>query len=269
MIDIRTHVRTEEALPACHDVDVLFEDRHRAESFGADAALYHRVRPRYPVALIDHLVGDGTPAVLDVGCGTGIASGLLAERGCAVLGVEPDARMAAVAREQGITVEVSPFEEWDPRGRTFDLVTCAQAWHWVAPRRGVERAARVLGPGGRIALFWNLGEPTGPVAAELRAVYERLAPEFQNERHTERWIRADRELREADGFGEPAMHEWSWERAYTTGEWLGHLMSHSDHRVLDEERRSVLLAELARVIDDRGGTVTVAYDTRLVEAVAV
>lgn len=86
---------------------MLYEDRERAESFGETAALYDRARPGYPVELIDLLVCEGAPRVLDVGAGTGIASALLAARGCDVLGVELDRRMAAVAEARGITVEVA------------------------------------------------------------------------------------------------------------------------------------------------------------------
>jgi protein-L-isoaspartate O-methyltransferase len=60
---------------------MLFEDRARAESFGAAAALYDRARPSHPSALIEALIADGSRRVLDIGCGTGIASALLAERG--------------------------------------------------------------------------------------------------------------------------------------------------------------------------------------------
>jgi predicted TPR repeat methyltransferase len=89
---------------------MLFEDRARAESFGVTAALYDQARPAYPPALVDALIADGSRRVLDVGCGTGIASALLADRGCTVLGVEVDARMAEVARAKGIEVEVGRFE---------------------------------------------------------------------------------------------------------------------------------------------------------------
>jgi predicted TPR repeat methyltransferase len=73
---------------------MLFEDRSRAESFGAVARLYDRARPSYPLALIDFLLADGARRVLDVGCGTGIAGELFAARGCSVTGVEIDPRMA-------------------------------------------------------------------------------------------------------------------------------------------------------------------------------
>jgi predicted RNA methylase len=97
---------------------MLFDDRTRAESFGAVAELYDRARPSYPPELIDTLLEDAPRHVLDVGCGTGIASTLLAAGGADVLGIEVDARMAEVARTKGLAVEVSSFEQLGrPRSR--------------------------------------------------------------------------------------------------------------------------------------------------------
>ena len=87
----------------------------RSRSFGEDAEQYDRARPSYPTEVID-AVCEGARRVLDVGCGTGIASRLFAARGVDVLGVEADDRMAAVARRHGIEVEVSTFESWSAEG---------------------------------------------------------------------------------------------------------------------------------------------------------
>ena len=90
--------------------------------FDQEAERYDRSRPSYPDALIDELL-DPEPAgldVLDVGCGTGIASRQMAERGAKVLGVEVAPRMAEIARSHGIDVENGAFEEWDAAGRTFE-----------------------------------------------------------------------------------------------------------------------------------------------------
>ena len=82
--------------------------RARAGSFGMDAEAYDRHRPSYPAVVVDVLLAGDTHAVVDVGCGTGKLGRLLAERGADVVGVEPDERMAEVARRHGLAVEVSP-----------------------------------------------------------------------------------------------------------------------------------------------------------------
>ncbi|WP_217628880.1 class I SAM-dependent methyltransferase [Micromonospora yangpuensis] len=101
--------------------------RQVAESFGVDPARYDRCRPGYPDELIRRIVaGTAGSRLLDVGCGTGIVARQLQSAGCAVLGVEPDARMAAWARERGLDVEVATFEEWEPAGRRFDGIVAGQ-----------------------------------------------------------------------------------------------------------------------------------------------
>jgi SAM-dependent methyltransferase len=134
--------------------------RQVAESFGADAERYDRGRPSYPGALVERIVAASPgPDVLDAGCGTGIAARQFQAAGCRVLGVDPDARMAGLARRSGIAVEVATFEAWDPAGRRFDAVIAAQAWHWVDPVAGAAKAALALRPGGRLAVFWNAFQP--------------------------------------------------------------------------------------------------------------
>ena len=87
----------------------------RSKLFDQEAERYDRCRPTYPDVLIDELLGPepARQAVLDVGCGTGIASRQMAERGAKVLGVEVAPRMAEIARGHGIDVELSAFEDWD------------------------------------------------------------------------------------------------------------------------------------------------------------
>jgi SAM-dependent methyltransferase len=79
------------------------------------------------------------PEVLDVGCGTGIVARQFHAAGCRVLGIDVDARMAGLARQTGIAVEVASFEDWDLGGRALDAVVAGQTWHWIDGAAGVRQ----------------------------------------------------------------------------------------------------------------------------------
>lgn len=149
----------------------LHTNRQRANSFGGAADNYDAFRPRYPEQLIDDVLFPGARRVLEGGAGTGIASMQMIERGADLLAVEPDARMASVARAKGIPVELSTFEEWDPAGRRFDRVVFAASFHWVDPVVALPKIREILDDGGKLALIWNRLRPTNPTRAEFESVY--------------------------------------------------------------------------------------------------
>ncbi len=249
----------------------MFEDRSRAESFGAVARLYDRARPTYPPALVDALLTGGARTVLDVGCGTGIAGALVATRGCEVLGVEIDPRMAEVARSKGLEVEIASFESWDDRGRRFDLMICAQAWHWINPRAGAGKAAEVLAAGAGIALFWNFGHPPGHVHERLDPIYRRLEPDLRTSSVIfgdpgSRIEVTETGLLESGRFNAIAVRRFPWSKRYSTETWLENLSTQSNHQALSEPRLHELLAAVREAIDGVGGTFEMSYETLLVQA---
>jgi SAM-dependent methyltransferase len=248
----------------------MHEDRARALSFGGVASLYDKARPSYPPALIDALMAFSPRRVLDVGCGTGKASRLLAERGCDVLGVEPDPAMAAIARGRGITVEEATFETWEPGGRMYDLIVSGQAWHWVDPELGVVMAASLLHPGGHLGVFWNRGRPDSAPAAALEEVYRRLAPEIAKTTVTIKPSEEPhdrlREFAHGNLFSDIEARAFPWETTYDRGSWTELIATHSDHVRLPEAQRRALLDAVGDAIDSLGGTMTYHYSTLLVLA---
>lgn len=156
--------------------------------FNEAPALYDRVRPGYPDELFADLVAitrmGERSSVLEVGCGTGQATRCLAGLGCSVTAVEPGAGMAVLARQRlatfgNVNVEESTFEEWEDRGRRFDVLVAASAWHWVDPSIGWRRAHDVLCSGGWMALLGNVvvRRPDEPeVYAETADLHERFSP---------------------------------------------------------------------------------------------
>ncbi len=137
-----------------------FAERRTAE-FDAAALDYDRFRPRYPERLFDDIVDlaglrAGARGV-EIGAGTGIATGPLIERGIDLIPVEPSPAMAAVGRRRlGDQARwfVGRFEDLELE-EPVDLVVACNSWHWVEPAIGLERAAAALRPGGSIALVWT------------------------------------------------------------------------------------------------------------------
>lgn len=176
------------------------EKSRQAASFGAAADAYERGRPPYPPEAVDWLVPDAARAVVDLGAGTGKLTRALRAPGRELVAVEPSAGMreqfaralagsptARRARVGGAprllagTAEAIPLPD-----ASADAVVCAQAWHWVDPERAVPEAARVLRPGGRLALVWNSRDESVPWVAELGRILRDYAAAPTEDRQTDR-----------------------------------------------------------------------------------
>jgi SAM-dependent methyltransferase len=234
--------------------------------------LYDRVRPGYPDELFADLVAitgmDEGSSVLEVGSGTGQATRSLAALGRSVTAVEPGVDMAAVARRRlaafgNVTVETSTFERWDDRGRRFDVLLAASAWHWVDPSIGWRRAHDVLRPGGWMALLGNVvvrrpGEPE--VYAETADLHERFSPGNPGWGHPplEDDVRTTDEgwglFDDAGGLFGPTMVRWYPTVQWFTGDGFADLLrSTSLYRGLDPDVREPLLDAIAGRIRRRMG----------------
>lgn len=248
-----------------------------AESFGTDAERYDRARPRYPDALVERIVAasPGTD-VLDVGCGTGIAARQFQAAGCRVLGVEPDERMADLARRLGVGVHTAAWEDWEPEGREFDAVVAGQAWHWIDPVAGAAKAAWVLRPQGVLAVFWNVFELPDEVAEAFAAAYQRAVPDSPfdlravtrraREGYAALVVGAADGIRAAGGFGEPREWRLDWEWSYTRQEWLDQMPTFGVLTRVPEDRVARVLDEVGEAVDELGGGFTMRYATVAVTA---
>lgn len=232
-------------------------DRTSAQSFGSVSELYDQCRPSPPHALIDDLVALRPVSVLDVACGTGKVAVELARRGMRVLGVEIDERMADLARGHGVPVEVAKFESWDAKNRRFDLVTCADAWHWIDPVHGSEAVAALLRPGGTLALFWSYYLLDDSVTVLFQRVYDELAPRART--HSYEPLQAQgRPFAPTSAFGPIETRTYRWDTVVGARDWVGLLATFSDHRALAPEQLGALQAALCEVIEGIGGSVEVS-----------
>jgi ubiquinone/menaquinone biosynthesis C-methylase UbiE len=153
------------------------------ERFAGAAHGYARHRPSYPAVLVDEVlahaaVGRGD-RVADVGCGTGILTRLLAQRGLDVVGIDPNEDMLAEARAAGGPARYrrGEAEATGLDAASVALVTVAQAFHWFDAERALAELHRVLEPDGRVAAIWNL-RAMSPFMADYEVLLRRFSREF-------------------------------------------------------------------------------------------
>ncbi|QWC92091.1 class I SAM-dependent methyltransferase [Cupriavidus metallidurans] len=158
-----------------------------AQGFSAQADTYARGRPEYPTELSGWLrdtlgVAPGK-TVVDLGAGTGKFTRLLAQTGATVIAVEPvDAMRAQLsAKLPDVQALAGSAESIPLPDGSVDAVVCAQAFHWFANTAAVQEIRRVLKPGGKLGLVWNVrDESVGWVArlTEIMTPFEGDAPRF-------------------------------------------------------------------------------------------
>jgi SAM-dependent methyltransferase len=134
---------------------------------------YVKYRPTYPGPAVDAILeGLGPPAKLaaaDIGAGTGIFARLLGDRGVWVVAIEPGRNMRrAAARHPNVVWMAGLAEATGLRSASVDLVVSAQSFHWFRPTQVLPELARVLRPGGRLAIIWNRRSRTDPLTAGYR-----------------------------------------------------------------------------------------------------
>lgn len=125
------------------------------DHFSTRSAEYAAYRPTYPRALVDYLADlcARTDAALDVGCGTGQLSVLLAERFGHVVAADASAQQIEKAeRRERVEYKVAPAERSGLPDASVDLVTAAQAAHWFDLPAFYAEASRVGRPGAVLAL---------------------------------------------------------------------------------------------------------------------
>jgi SAM-dependent methyltransferase len=213
----------------------------RASSFGSVAGIYDRVRPPYPDEAIDWLLPRAARRVLDLGAGTGKLTRRLRQRGLEVVAVEPSGGMREeLARAlPEVTLLEGSAEAIPLPDHEIDAVLVAQAWHWVDPVRAVPEVARVLHPGGRLGLVWNVRDERVDWLAQLgRIMYPHGNPE-----------QGGPSPAVGAPFGPLDRHQVEWSYPLHPEALLDLVASRSYVITLAEPDRHALLAEVRRLID--------------------
>ncbi|MEJ3404001.1 class I SAM-dependent methyltransferase [Rathayibacter sp. YIM 133350] len=152
----------------------LPRDRRHAQSFRENAGGYDAHRPGYPRESVQWLLGDAHD-VADIGAGTGKLTRELVELGANVTAIDPAPEMLHVLGERlpQLTRLEGAAENLPLPDASMDLITFAQAWHWVDVDAATREALRVLRPKGRLGLIWNTRDESVPWVDALSAAMHR------------------------------------------------------------------------------------------------
>jgi ubiquinone/menaquinone biosynthesis C-methylase UbiE len=132
-----------------------------AATFDDAAELYERVRPDFAAAAVEWALPHDARRVLDLGAGTGKLTEALVARGLDVIAIDPSPNMLDQLRAKLPTVDarVATSEQTGLADHSVDAVVAGSAFHWFTRPDADREIARVLRPGGAVALLWNIRDP--------------------------------------------------------------------------------------------------------------
>ena len=240
------------------------EHQRLARSFGSVAEAYDRGRPSFPPEAVQWLVGQDAATVLEVGAGTGKLTEQLVALGHDVHATEPAQEMLDIlqrnlpdTRSTQTTAEELPVPD-----RSVDVVVAAQSFHWFDLERALPEIARVLRPGGHLALVWNFRNEKIPWVRKLGTLIgsQELAKDI-----AEPLVHSG-----LFGFVEDAIFPFWQDINRETIRDL--VLSRANIALLDDDAREAKLAEVVALYDDYGrgmDGMRLPYDARCYRAAVI
>jgi SAM-dependent methyltransferase len=232
-------------------------------SFDLAADIYDEIRPGYPAALFDDLFDllPPRPRILEVGPGTGQATGDLLRRGAVVhaieIGAAMAARLGANLPSSELRVSVGDFETIPVPDRSMDAVFSATAYHWVSPAARLDRPATILEPGGVIAIV-DLIQVDSP---DDNGFFDAVSPVYERYGQGHRGPPAPRrdsvdpEIRRSlsgdERFVDVQVRGYDWNQTYTATAYRKLMLSYSGTWMMEPGERHGLLDEVEAFIKER------------------
>jgi SAM-dependent methyltransferase len=255
-------------------MDADKELEQRSSWYSAAATAYNRVRPRYPVDLIQRAIElaqlPPKAKILEIGCGPGIATVEFARRGFSMVCVEPSLEMCQFAQQNcaeypNVEIQNTSFEEWDLQTDSFDAVLAATSFHWIPPEIACPKAADALRDNCPLILLWNVvPSPRYEVFQVLKEVYQNFVPSLA------KYVRIEQDKLNLQAINQTVIDSGRFQKlisdefvyciTYNTDDYLMLLSTLSPYIALEPEARNALFAGLrAKIEQELGGAIALEH----------
>lgn len=219
-------------------------DASLARSFGRVAGVYDRARPSYPREAVEWMVAHPRSRVLELGAGTGKLTETVIGLGHVALATDPSEPMLGLLRERAPRAHpvLAVAEAIPVRSRSVDAVISGQAFHWFDTDRALPEIARVLRPGGVLALVWNERDERIPWVKRLGRVIG-----------TPEQLRSPVDVIDASGlFGTVEAATFRFWQPLTQESLRELVASRSNIAVMSEGERAAVMSRVDELYDDYG-----------------
>jgi SAM-dependent methyltransferase len=235
-------------------------DGGRDIDWGRTSRDYATHRPGPPRSYYERLqalgVGTAGQCLLDLATGTGLVARGFAGRGCRVAGIDVAREQVEMARasavDEGLEVDwrVGPVEQLPFEPASFDVATANQCWLYFDRERVIAALARVLRPGGLVAItHFSYMPRRSAIARASEELVLRYNPDWDGADWNERLPLAEDWA--GPGLRRQALLIYDEPIAFTRESWRGRMRAlRGIGASLPAEQVEAFDAEHARLLDD-------------------
>ncbi len=240
-------------------------------TFGTVSELYDKMRLNYSDEVIQKIIDisgiQWNGKILEVGCGSGKATLPFTERGYDVTALDISENLIAIAKQKtaqypNVKYLTTSFEEAALPKNHFDLLVSATAFHWVDPEIGYKKAARVLKPGGCMALFWNYTSyDETKLLRGTKNLYNKYNTDFPLDFGST--TEFEKRIEETGSFEEIKKIAWTGNAKYQKQDYVKLLNTFGWINGLDEIPKKQFFKDLEKLLESENELLEIPYTTPL------
>lgn len=236
---------------------------------------YDELISKYPkeifVDINKYAHSDRNSKILEIGSGTGKATERMLDlKFNNITCIELEYELAAYMYRKfngNINIDISSFEEWQGPKYKYDIIICANSFHFLDPKIRINKMKKILKKDGAIALFWTFEKiSNNKISEEINNIYEKINYNlfFNNyDFFKENIFRIKNEIINKKTFYNFETKNYNWNKLYTVEEYINILNMNDIYYLLDESIKKTLHYDIRNILKGNNNIIKVNYQAIL------